>query len=335
MNNKPTISVILPAFNASQTIGECIESVLEQDFNDLELIVVDDGSTDATGEVVGKFTQIDERVRYIAKDNGGVSSARNEGLCCARGEFVAFLDSDDLLLPGCLSSLIRACTPDTSLVIGSYLTFRRIAGLRAFNKRCIRQERIIFKGGKSEELGLVDPLFSTPWAKLYRLTYIKNSSLFFPNISYSEDHHFNLRYLLATDGEVRVLSECVYAYALGGLASSLKFHPDKAEMALSMLDCYENECRGARRFVADDSFFDTVPFSLLDGTLFHYCVSLSGADAARQSIRAIELFNTAWFHDDALDCDAYLESWKKRNMKNLLIKRSFRFVRRAYKKLVS
>ncbi|MBI3240804.1 MAG: glycosyltransferase [Chloroflexi bacterium] len=87
-----TVSVIIPAYNASRWMAETLTSVLAQDFPDFEVIVVDDGSTDDTATVVAKF----ERVRYIARPNGGEGSARNAGICAANGEYLAFVDADDL-----------------------------------------------------------------------------------------------------------------------------------------------------------------------------------------------------------------------------------------------
>jgi glycosyltransferase involved in cell wall biosynthesis len=92
----PLVSVIIPSYNRSHLIGETIESVLSQTFNDFELIVVDDGSTDNTREVVDRYGR---SVKYIYQRNQGRSAARNQGIKAAGGELIAFIDSDDLWLP--------------------------------------------------------------------------------------------------------------------------------------------------------------------------------------------------------------------------------------------
>lgn len=92
----PRVSVIIPTFNLAQYLGQAVESVLSQTYDDLELIVVDDGSTDQTHELVGRFG---DRVRYLYQANQGVASARNAGIKAASGEFLAFLDADDVWLP--------------------------------------------------------------------------------------------------------------------------------------------------------------------------------------------------------------------------------------------
>ena len=93
----PEISVVMPAYNASRTVGAAVDSVLAQTFTDFELIVVDDGSQDDTADVVG--ARDDPRVTCVRTTNGGVSTARNRGVERARGSFIAFLDSDDAWLP--------------------------------------------------------------------------------------------------------------------------------------------------------------------------------------------------------------------------------------------
>ena len=114
----PTISVIIPAYNQSQYLGEAIRSVLAQTYADFEILVVDDGSTDETRSVTSSFA--DSRVHYIYRTNGGLSAARNTGIRHARGSFLTYLDSDDRFLPENVSVLLAAfeMNPDLGLVAG-------------------------------------------------------------------------------------------------------------------------------------------------------------------------------------------------------------------------
>ncbi len=95
----PRISVIVPAYNAQEHLKKCVDSILAQSFADLELIIIDDGSTDETGSICDAYAASDPRVRVIHQENGGVSRARNAGLDAAEGELIAFADADDHLLP--------------------------------------------------------------------------------------------------------------------------------------------------------------------------------------------------------------------------------------------
>jgi len=107
------VSVIIPCFNRADIVGETIESVLAQSHKLLEVIIVDDGSTDDTREVVARYG--DPRIRYFYKANGGLSSARNAGLEEARGEYIAFLDSDDVWHPWKLSAQVEVFSRYTSV----------------------------------------------------------------------------------------------------------------------------------------------------------------------------------------------------------------------------
>jgi glycosyltransferase involved in cell wall biosynthesis len=97
MSTAPLVSVVIPAYNAAWCVGKAIDSVLAQDFQDMEVIVVNDGSTDETADVLAGYG---DAIRVVHKSNGGMSSARNAGIRVASGELIAFLDSDDWWLPG-------------------------------------------------------------------------------------------------------------------------------------------------------------------------------------------------------------------------------------------
>ena len=112
----PTVSVIIPTYNRAHLVGQAIRSVLNQTFQDFELIIVDDGSSDDTEAVVKQFN--DPRIRYIYQENKGISGARNTGIRSARGRYIAFLDSDDLWLPDLLQLEVPIldANPDVGLV---------------------------------------------------------------------------------------------------------------------------------------------------------------------------------------------------------------------------
>src|SRR5437868_1774327 len=119
---KPPISVILPVHNREDTLGRAIQSVLDQTFHDFELIIVDDGSRDASGAVVKSFD--DPRIRFIQlAENRGGNVARNEGLKAARAPLIAFLDSDDMYLPQKLERVVAIFEqrPELELLVDSFV----------------------------------------------------------------------------------------------------------------------------------------------------------------------------------------------------------------------
>jgi glycosyltransferase involved in cell wall biosynthesis len=121
------VTVVIPAFNAAQFIARAIEDVLAQTHLRIELIIVDDGSTDGTGDVARGFA--DPRITVLSGPNEGVGAARNKGLRVARGDFVAFLDADDAWLPDKLGAQLRVFDSEPSYVaVGSFLRYESMAG---------------------------------------------------------------------------------------------------------------------------------------------------------------------------------------------------------------
>jgi glycosyltransferase involved in cell wall biosynthesis len=117
----PAVSVITPAYNVAAYLGDAVRSALAQTFVDLELLIVDDGSTDGTAATAFQYAATDSRVRVLQKVNGGISSARNFALRQARGRFIAILDSDDVWLPEYLASQVEIleARPEVAIVTGN------------------------------------------------------------------------------------------------------------------------------------------------------------------------------------------------------------------------
>lgn len=117
MNDIPVISIIVPAYNASEYLGVCIESIISQSFEDFELIIIDDGSTDRSVAIATEYKVIDNRIRVFQFENGGLSTARNRGIERAKGEYILFVDADDMLFPLALETLVKAAFESKSEII--------------------------------------------------------------------------------------------------------------------------------------------------------------------------------------------------------------------------
>lgn len=114
------ISVIIPVYNAEQFLGQCLESILQQTYSNLEVICVDDGSTDASLSICQQYSEKDSRVQVIHKDNEGVSCARNRGIACAQGHFVFFVDADDCLDKNALKACVIHQSRTNTIVALNY-----------------------------------------------------------------------------------------------------------------------------------------------------------------------------------------------------------------------
>lgn len=113
MTNVPALSVIVPVYNVKDYLGKCVESLLRQDFNDYELILVDDGSTDGSGDLADKMAAADSRIKVIHQANAGLGEARNCGVRASEGEFVQFVDSDDWIEENSLPALVGKMRKDS------------------------------------------------------------------------------------------------------------------------------------------------------------------------------------------------------------------------------
>lgn len=205
---KMKVSVIVPIHNAEKTLSRCVESLLAQSYKNLEVILVNDGSTDGSLEICQSFVEIDSRVVIIDKKRSGVSSARNIGLTASTGDFVQFVDADDTIQPNMTEKLVKNIfETNADIVVCGY---NRISG-KCINtkqpKSAIYSDPLAFKDAFIELYK--NALFNAPWNKLYRRDKIK--TLFDESISIGEDLLFNLAYFSICD-KISVISDGLYNY---------------------------------------------------------------------------------------------------------------------------
>ena len=204
------ISVIVPVYNSEQTLHRCIDSILGQTYRNFELLLINDGSKDRSGEICDEYARKDSRVKVFHKENGGVSSARNVGLVNARGEWVTFVDSDDWAGEKLLSNLISHTNnhPNVELVI-SFSEYIFNNGRREENYNARMVDKANFQILFSE----YDMSWHTgPWAKLYSKQVIDSKNLRFnENMNIGEDAVFFYSYLSQIDG-LYVSSDTDYKY---------------------------------------------------------------------------------------------------------------------------
>lgn len=219
----PKISVIVPVYKVEDLLGRCVNSILDQTFSDFELILVDDGSPDRSGDICDEYARRDSRIRVLHQKNGGVSTARNNGLQAAKGTYITFIDSDDRVLPDYLEHMLRElelCGAD--LLITGFLRCvpsgdTAVGTIDALVCSDAASDYGIVMAQALEE-GLLNPC----WGKLYRADVIR--SLVFPReICWGEDTVFVLKCLRACK-KIRFLPqhEYLYRHADDGLDRSFK-----------------------------------------------------------------------------------------------------------------
>ncbi len=219
------ISVVVPVFNAERFLSLCVESILNQDYNDLEIILVNDGSKDKSLEICHGFS--DKRIVVVDKENGGVSSARNKGIEIAHGQYIAFVDSDDTLPQDSLSTLVDILEKENAdVAIGSFM-FQYGDKYQPHAPR-LKQGTYLFQDllpNFIDDGTLSGFLIGSVWGGVYKTDVIKSSSLHFNHeIKNNEDGLFNFEYALKTN-KLSVTSKCVYYYRQYG-ASSTSFRKE-------------------------------------------------------------------------------------------------------------
>ena len=206
------VSLIVPVYNGEKSIERCAGSILNQDYPELELILVDDGSRDRSWEIIQAIAAADHRVKAIHQENGGVSSARNRALAEASGAYVQFADVDDWLPMDATKMLVREMEAQSAeLVVGD---FYRVVDGNVSEKGSIEMGGALTlqQYANAMMLSPADLYYGVLWNKLYRRDIIEQYSIRMDeNISYSEDLVFNLEYLLHVKS-VAILKAPVYYY---------------------------------------------------------------------------------------------------------------------------
>lgn len=223
------LSVIVPIYNRERQIHRCIRSILEQTYKDIEIILVNDGSTDKSLEVCSEYESKDDRIIVIDKENGGVSTARNAGIEVANGEFISFVDSDDYIDLNYAKILIKFQEKNNCDVVlfnkfgdGIQSNVPEIQGI-ADNQDDITV--LVF------EL-LMKKRLNSPWDKLYRKEIIKDNNIRFPEgVNLGEDTIFNYQYWSKIDS-IGIINNELYhfIYDISSKSLSKSYFSNKYEM---------------------------------------------------------------------------------------------------------
>lgn len=216
--DNPTISIIIPAFNAERFLNSLIESVLVQSFTEIEVIVINDGSTDKTESIITHYVEKDDRIKMITKRNEGVSIARNTALKHAKGKYIYFADADDLLIPNGLQILFETAIHNAAdFVRADHHTIGTKCEELFENKLLhIRKKfgnKLIDSRGMYNKI-LLGEFFL--WVCLFRRDIIVNNNIeFIPHCRFMEDAAFIVEYLTHCN-RCFYVPEYVYKYRIYG-----------------------------------------------------------------------------------------------------------------------
>lgn len=186
-DNPITISVIIPVYNAAQHLSECLDSLLNQTLKDLEIICINDGSTDSSLEILREYSQKDSRVIVIDQKNSGQGATRNRALEISRGEFITGLDSDDYLAPDCYEIALRHMTEEVDMVVYGSKPFGSNKDVVDEFARYLHIESSGHVEVNVQTIGLITNVI---WNKIFRRSIIEQYSIRFPEKVWYEDMAF-------------------------------------------------------------------------------------------------------------------------------------------------
>lgn len=260
------ISIIVPVYNAEAYLSACLDSIMASSYTDFELIIIDDGSTDSSYAICETYQKKDGRIRLLKQQNQGVSAARNTGLAMASGEYVLFVDADDLLLDKACEEISRLQYMRKDILVFGHCMEADVAQM---SKQRTDKISIVSLSKESiiESIVYHKKLYNnfvanSPCAKAYRLDFIRAHNLRFPlQLHIGEDAIFNL-YACQTAGDIVYCPLPIYAVRINKQSVTRSFRTNLPEMEEEYTDVL---CVFAERYLQSKQYDCIKAFSLLYG----------------------------------------------------------------------
>lgn len=225
MPSSPKVSIIVPIYNVAKYLPACLDSILSQTYSNLEIILVDDGSTDNSGQIADNYATKDSRIKVVHQKNRGQSAARNCGLVMATGDFISFIDADDEIKSNFVKKLIGLYNSDVSLAVCGH-EYRRLYNNSSSNLyQSHLKPRRPTESHKSYILKLLakDGRLYSCNNKLFRANIIHSHHLTFDEkLNFAEDTKFVLNYLSYAQGEIAYTPSPLYIYNSGTTTSTMR-----------------------------------------------------------------------------------------------------------------
>jgi glycosyltransferase involved in cell wall biosynthesis len=257
-------SVIIPVYNVEKYIDRCLKSIISQNYDDLEIIVIDNGSTDSSGSICDTYASEYSNISVYHIENHGVSAARNFGLAKAQGEFICFVDADDYLVGNLFSNMENQLDSGLDLLVFSYYnsleknlseTTRSAKILPIEGKKDRNQFIALFTG-----LFLSDMMY-TVWNKIYRREFLEEHRIMFEQYELGEDVRFNLNVFECVH-TISFSKTCYYVYVSGRTDSAMgQYNPYRMSYQLEELEKVDQLMTGWD--IHDDQFIDQIKARIL------------------------------------------------------------------------
>ncbi len=298
------ISIIIPAYNAQKYIVRCLDSIVNQANDNIEVVIVNDGSTDNTERICREYSSIYNYIKTVSQTNGGVSSARNNGIKNAQGEYILFLDADDFLAPGAIGWVIDNVKHNDTLICGSFNYIKTRGRVEPY----YLPEKI-YDLKKDTVDSIMDFIPNAPWGKIYNRNIITENDIVFPlGIPYAEDTIFMLEYLKYVKF-VQTSSAIIYNYNFTDSGSAMwKYYPEFYKYMIAVMKKKEELCD----FKGIDYNAESDKQKFFTRCLNHYMRN-SAFDKLDSVIKVFEVNKSV----KAIKKEWYMHNWKNYIMYNL------------------
>ena len=243
MTKNPLISVIIPIYNVEKYIHQCLDSVINQSYKNLEIILVDDGSIDKCSEICDEYAKKDKRIIIIHQENKGLSSARNTGLKYASGSYIAFVDSDDWLALNCYEKVLNHAIKTNAEITG-YDIFEVYGNTIKVRSHTPNENAVIYT---SQHYDLLFSLWPLVWSKLYKKSFLDKYQIYFPDGLIYEDVPFVVA-CYARNATMTFINDHLHYYRMSRVGSlSHKGNP-KTSQIFDVMEFIKNDLKGIGKF---------------------------------------------------------------------------------------
>lgn len=330
------ISVIIPVYQVAKYINQCLDSIINQTYSELEIIIVDDGSTDGSGKICDEYAEKDSRIIVVHKKNEGLCSARNDGLAIATGKWIAFIDSDDWCDENYFSSMMESmnkeCQVDILICGGHYLECEK----KSKKKYNTRKNMIVKRDDSLTYVAkILAPNFmketdnpaslGAPWDKLYRRDFLKKKKLFFDvNCKAWEDLLFNVHAIYEADILQLCSGSIGYHYRMVMSSITKKYNPLKPEINLYFINrLYEF---ALNKKITDELFFEAIharSISLFSSSLRNCYLNHSNHMSFLKKIRQIKIMKKIDCYEQAIYEKNYRCFSKRQRVMQIILRQPF------------
>ena len=285
------VSIIVPVYNAEKYLRQCLDSILKQSFKDFEVLLIDDGSTDQSGNICDEYAEKDKRISVWHQENQGVSVARNVGLEHAHGEWVYFPDSDDIVMTDALNMMVSLIDASIEYMMCGYEVYDE-KGQCTYTISA-RQQKIIDRNDALMEMfAPADYRYNGYlWNKLFKASIIKENNLSFARgIKFNEDRLFNVEYISHLKGDVVYATIPIYQYIVRSTSAMASLNQRFNPSFITDLDAFIRMGQILRNNKSDNQLLQAHAYAMCVSVRRYYIMCRSFHELSLNKIKTIERY---------------------------------------------